>query len=62
MAMNWASGKPLVKISAFCFVVSIHFASMPLSLPMWDRKKWYLRDKYLFREDIFGVLTMDRQP
>jgi hypothetical protein len=26
---------------------------MPLSFPMWLRKKWYLRDKYLFLADIY---------
>jgi hypothetical protein len=35
---------------------------MPLSFPMWLRKKWYLKDKYLFLADILGELTVERHP
>ena len=60
MSLNCVGGRPFVKISAFCSVVRIYFATTPLSLPINDLKKWYLRDKYLLRVDILGTLVDKR--
>lgn len=36
---NCSGGRPFVKISAFCSVVLICLATIPLLSPIWDRKK-----------------------
>ena len=62
MIWNCSGGRPLVKMSAFCSVVWMCLATTPLLSPMCERKKWYLRDRYLLRVDILGTLTIDKQP
>ena len=60
IVLNWEGPSPLVAMSASCSLVEIHLATMPLSSPMCDLKKWYFKAKYLLRGDILGTLIKAR--
>ena len=62
ITMNWDGGSPFVRMSARCSKVLMYLASIPFSFPIWERKKWYLRARYLLRVDILGTFTKDRHP